>query len=72
MIKIVLNNGSARGEKDNKSYGCFREFNGEKTIYGLYVLPLPRRLRIENMIKSESLADINEWLAKTEVEIVED
>lgn len=67
MIKIVLNNGSARWEKDNKSYGCFREFNGEKTIYSLYVLPLPHLL-----IKSESLEDLNKWLEKTEVKIVED
>lgn len=72
MIKIILNNSSARWVKDNKSYGCFREFNGEKTIYSLYVLPLPRRSRIENMIKSESLADINKWLEKIEVQIVED
>lgn len=72
MVKIILNNGSARWEKDNKSYGCFREFNGEKTIYCLYVLPLPCHLRYGNMIKSESLADINEWLAKTEVQIVKD
>lgn len=72
MIKIILNNGSARWEKDNKSYTCFREFNGEKPIYSLYVSPLPRRSRIENMIKSESLADINKWLEKIEVQIVED
>ena len=72
MIKIFLNEGSARWEKDNKSYGCFHEFNSEKAIYSLYVLPLPSRSRIENLIKSESLADINKWLAKTEVEIVED
>lgn len=54
MIKIFLNNGSARWEKDNKSYGCFREFNGEKTIYRLCVLDI-EHLKIEKPIIKGSL-----------------
>ena len=77
MIKIVLNCGIAAWEKDNKKYSCIRVFNGVKNIYSqktyrLYVVDVPNRSEIENPVSSESLADINKWLAKTEVEIVED
>ncbi len=73
MIKIMLNNGFVEFEKGNKRYKCFREFNGETTIYSLYVVDATHFLRIGKPIKSESLTNINRWLAlaKTEVEIVE-
>ena len=71
MIKILLNWGYVEFEKDNKGYKCCREYNGKTIIYSLYVWntttynPKPR-------IRSESLADINEWLKKIKVEIAED
>lgn len=77
MIKIVLSMGIAAWEKDNKKYACIRKFNGEKSIYDkkiyiLYVTDVAHRFKIENSITSESLEDLNKWLEKIEVEIVED
>lgn len=77
MIKIYLNclnYGFAEWEKDNKIYQCLQEFDDEKTIYSLYVVDATHFLRIGKPIKSESLTNINRWLAlaKTEVEIAED
>lgn len=71
MIKIFLYHSYAEWEKGNTRYKCIREFNGKKIIYALFVADVPNNLRLDNLIRSESLADINEWLAKTEVEIVE-
>lgn len=77
MIKIFLNygylnQGHAEWEKGNTRYKCIREFNGKKRIYKLFVADVPNNLRFDNLIRSESLADINEWLKTTKVEIVED
>ncbi len=80
MIKIVLTWGIAIWEKDNKRYICIRKYNGEETIYNkkIYILCVTDATnrsncsKIENSITSESLADINKRLEKTEVEIVED
>lgn len=77
MIKIFLNHGYAEWEKGNTRYKCIREFNGEKSIYDkkiyiLYVTDVAHRFKIENSITSESLEDLNKWLEKIEVEIVED
>lgn len=71
MIKIFLNHGYAEWEKGNTRYKCIREFNGEKRIYALFVADVPNHLRLDNLIRSESLADINEWLKTTKVEIEE-
>lgn len=74
MIKIFLNclnSGFAEWEKDNKIYRCLQEFEDEKTIYSLSVLDASH-LKIERPIIKESLADLNKYLAKIEVEIVED
>lgn len=76
MIKIFLrygysNQGYAEWEKGNKRYKCIREFNVGKRIYALFVADVPNNLRLDNLIRSESLSDINEWLAKSEVEIVD-
>lgn len=71
MIKILLNWGYVKFEKDNRSYMCFRRFDGEKTIYSLYVADVAHRSIIENSINSESLADINKRIEKTKVEISE-
>ena len=71
MIKIFLNHGFAEWEKDNTRYKCIREFNGEKKIYALFVADVPNNLRLDNLIRSESLSDINEWLKNSEVEIEE-
>lgn len=72
MIKIVLNWGYVEFEKDNKGYMVFRNGDGEKTIYSLYVTDVTHRSKIENSITSESLAEINKRLEKIKVEIVED
>ena len=77
MIKIILRMGFAAWEKDNKRYTCIRKFNGKKSISGqkiyiLFVAGLEPTSKIEIPVKTESLEDLNEWLAKTEVEIVED
>ena len=74
MIKILLNWGYVEFEKDNKGYKCCREYNeynGKTIIYSLYVWNTTT-YKSEPRIRSESLEDINKWLAKTEVEIVED
>ena len=74
MIKIFLNclnYGFAEWEKDNKIYSCIQEFDDEKTIYSLTVLD-PSHLKIERPIIKQSLADLNKWLEKIEVEIAED
>lgn len=42
-----------------------------KRIYTLPVADLPNHLRLDNLIRSESLSDINEWLKNLEVEIAE-
>ena len=81
MIKIFLNSqnrcpaewGSysfVEWRKGNKGYKCFRNINDGIIIYSLYIINLTN-LRIANPIISESLADINKWLEKTKVEIVE-
>lgn len=44
----------------------------DKKIYILYVTDVAHRFKIENSITSESLEDLNKWLEKIEVEIVED
>ena len=72
MIKILLNWGYVEFEKDNKGYMVFRNVDGEKKIYSLYVTDVTHRSKIENSITSESLVDINKFLEKTEVEIVGD
>lgn len=74
MIQIhlnCLNYGFAEWEKDNKIYQCLQEFDYEKKIYSLSVLD-PSHFKIERPIIKQSLADLNKWLEKTEVEIVED
>lgn len=71
MIKIMLIFGFAEWEKGNKRYKCRREFNGGKRIYTLLVEDVPNHLRLDNLIRSESLSDINEWLKNLEVEIAE-
>lgn len=73
MIKIFLNGSNckfAEWQKGNKGYKCFRNIKGGIIIYSLYIINLTN-LRIANPIISESLADINKWLEKTKVEIVE-
>lgn len=74
MIKIFLdclNNGVAEWEKDNIKYMCIRDSDGITTRYSLSVYNAPH-LKIKSPIISESLAEINKRLRKTEVEIVED
>lgn len=74
MIKIFLNclnSGFAEWKKDGIKYRCLQEFDGEKKIYSLCVLDI-EHLRIEKPIIKGSLADLNKYLEKTEVEIVED
>lgn len=81
MIKIFLNQGYlnqgyAAWEKDNKRYTCIRKFNGKKSIYDqkiyiLYVADVAPSSKIEIPVKTKSLADLNKWLEKTEVEIEE-
>ena len=71
MIKILLNWGYVEFEKDNKGYKCCREYNGKTIISSLYVWNTTT-YKPEPRIRSESLADINKWLEKIEVEIAED
>lgn len=71
MIKIRLIFGFAKWEKGNKRYMCCREYNGKTTIYSLYVRNTTT-YKTKPRIRSESLANINKWLEKTEVEIAED
>lgn len=70
MIKIMLIFGFAKWEKGNKRYRCCREYNGKTTIYSLYVRNTTT-YKTKPRIRSESLANINKWLEKTEVEIAE-
>lgn len=72
MIKIFLTRDVVEWQKGNKRYRCFRRFNGEKAFYCLYVADVKHGSRMGMPIKIESLANINKWLEKTEVEIAED
>jgi hypothetical protein len=83
MIKIFLNSqnrcpaewGSysfVEWRKGNKGYKCFRNVDGEtKTIdYSLFIIDFPS-LSIRPLIVSDSLADINKRIKKTNIEIEE-
>lgn len=73
MIKIFLDSSNCKvvgWQKGNKMYKCFRNGDGGIVIYNLIVTDLTR-LSFKSPIISDNLADINEWLRKTKVEIVE-
>ena len=73
MIKIFLNSSNCEfveWQKGNKRYKCFRNVDDEFIFYSLYITNLTS-LKIGSPIISDSLADINEWLKKTNIEIEE-